>query len=615
MKPRPNRHRPRSHRLTPTIPAGGIVLLALIGTVWHAACVHSPNRPDSGSRAKQQILPGDLRDKLDQKRAKGPKRPDQPDAAAQIFMDQRLPPGETDLPLQRLRDELTTIRTREAAARNQLAPAGDLPRPGGILGWTTLGPGNIGGRTRALAIDPQNPSVLYAGGVAGGIWKSTDAGASWSPLDDAMLNLAITTIVINPLNTNILYAGTGEGFRNGDSVRGLGVFKSTNAGATWTQLASTVGPTVPEGAFYRVNDLALSPSDPDRIYAATRFGVWRSTDAGASWTLRLANQTFVIGPNNAGATSVGCTELAIRTDTAPVQPDVIFAAFGSIASFNPLVAGAPDGLYRSLDGGDSWTRLGTASDLQAADQGRMSLAVAPSNNDVIYVCMANNGTTNNTGSVIDVFRSIDGGDTWSPRVDLSSLTGRWLLSNLVFAAGCAGNVNFAQGWYDNVIAVDPLNADVVWVGGIDLFRSDDGGRNFGIASYWFIDQIIPGATPQFVHADQHAIVFDPNYDGSTNQRMYVGNDGGIYRTDNARAATSQEDCAFSGGTGPLPDIQWLSLNNGYGVTQYYHGDAAQDRELYAAGAQDNGTSLVLSRVTPNQWERVFGGDGGYVAVD
>lgn len=527
----------------------------------------------------------------------GPKRYDEPAGAMEFYLQQRLAPGRNLLPLERLQAARQQIQAREAAAQ---ALRGAGPFPGDVTNWTKIGPGNIGGRTRGFVIHPTNPNVLFAAGVAGGIWKSTDAGATWTALDDLLLNIAVNSLAIDPVNPDVLYAGTGEGFFNSDAVRGLGIFKTTDGGTTWAQLAGTVDGSVPFGAFFRVNDLVISPNDHNRLYAATRYGVWRSTDAGATWSVVLANPFFTGGPVLSNGSSVGCTDLAVRADT---NPDVLFAAFGSFG---------PDGLFRSTDGGTTWSQLGTAADLVVPNQGRMAIAIAPSDNDTVYVCMADNADTGNpTGTLVDVFRSTDGGDTWSPRVDFGSLTGPWLLSNLVFATGCAGTSNFAQGWYDNIIAVDPLDPDIVWVGGVDLFRSDDGGVNWGIASYWFFS---PGDV-NYAHADQHNIVFHPGYDGAANQIMYATNDGGLFRTANARAATSQEDCPFARGIGPLPAIVWEDLNNGYGVTQFYHGDSARDRDAFGGGCQDNGTLLVESVATPEGWFEIVGGDGGYFAID
>lgn len=525
----------------------------------------------------------------------GPKRFDEPQAAMDYYLKKRLPPGQNLLPLEKLRTELqaiTAVQSQLAATRGGVSAAGQ---------WTELGPGNIGGRTRAIAIDPSNTDVIYAAGVAGGIWKSTDRGASWNVADDMMLNLAVTTIVIDPDNTDVLYAGTGEGVFNSDAVRGLGIFKSTDAGATWNQLPGTVEPAVPFGAFFRVNDLVISPADSNRVYAATRWGVWRSSDGGATWTNVLANPFQTGGAPASNGSFAGCLELAIRTDTG-VDPDndVVFAAFGSFTA---------DGLFRTTDGGASWSQLGTAADLNVFNQGRMALAIAPSDNDVIYVSMADNGGGNSTGTMVNVLRSVDGGDTWTNQLSFADFE-IFLLSNVPFGNGCFGASFFSQGWYDNVIAVDPTDSDTVWLGGVDLFRSSDGGQNFELASYWYF------ATddPNYAHADQHAIVFDPNYDGLSNQTVFVGNDGGVFISTNAAAMASTNSCPFVAG-GPLPTLSWDNLNNGYGVTQFYHGDVSQFSDIFAGGAQDNGTMRVATTTTPDAWSSIFGGDGGYYAIN
>ncbi|MFH1419953.1 MAG: hypothetical protein ABII12_16895, partial [Planctomycetota bacterium] len=499
---------------------------------------------------------------------KGPKRFDQPQEAWNFCLQQRLGSGQTSLPLEHLRVELDKIRARETLQAN---PRDGGSLPGDVQGWNALGPGNIGGRTRAIVFDPQNPDIMYAAGVAGGIWKSTNGGVEWAVTDDLMLNLAVSTIAIDPSNSNILYAGTGEGFLGGrPGVQGLGIFKSTDAGATWAQLAGTVT-GVPEGAFHYVNKLVISPNDPTRVYAATRFGVWRSLDAGQTWSAVLSNPYYISGSQTTNGCQLGCTDLAVRTDR---NPDVLFAAFGSSQK---------DGLYRSDDGGDTWLEYTTAS-----YQGRMTIAIAPSDNDVIYLAMADNGGLSGYGRLVSVFRA-DDGVNFSSVLDFNHPFSPWLFSYLSIATGCYEHpVIYSQGWYDNIIAVDPVDPTIVWVGGINVFRSDDGGQTFGLAGYWFYYLMDP-PPPTQIHPDQHAIVFHPDYDGTTNQVVYVGNDGGLFRTTNARAATSQEECPIGPDPGPPPDIVWENMNNGYGVTQFYHGDSARDADMFVGGAQDNGT--------------------------
>lgn len=549
------------------------------------------------SPQEQEVIQAALKRKHAKVQRKAAQRFDQPQEAREFFVQQRHPRGQMELPVKHLHTELTKLKRRE---KNLAFKDGGRSLPGGIDSWNTIGPGNIGGRTRTIVIDPTNPDTMYAAGVTGGIWKSFDGGANWNPTDDLLPNLAVSTIVMDPTNPNVLYAGTGEGFfASWAKHRGLGIFKSTDAGATWNLLAGTVE-GVPEGAFYFVNKLVISPNDPSRIYAATMTGVWRSVDAGQSWSVVLRNPWVLSSPPGVPATngcSVGCTDLTVRPDS---DPDVLWAAFGSFQ---------PDGLYRSDDGGDSWVEYQTAP-----EQGRITIAIAPSDNDRMYLLMAQNQSAS-LGKLYTVFRSDDGGDSWYSSLDFSHPFSEWLLSYVAIATGCFEHpVIYSQGWYDNIIAVDPVDPDIVWVGGIDSYRSDDGGQTFGLAGYWFfyMEDVVP---PTYIHPDNHAITFHPDYDGTTNQIMFVGNDGGIFKTTNARAATTQDECAIAPDPGPPPDIAWESCNNGYGVTQFYHGDSASDVDMFAAGAQDNGSSRVTATDTPNSWNMIFGGDGGYVAID
>ena len=463
--------------------------------------------------------------------------------------------------------------------------------------WTPLGPGNIGGRTRVVKFHPALPTTMFAAGVSGGIWKSDDNGTSWRPMGDGLTNIAVNSLLIDPSRPDVMYAGTGEGYfreevrGTGLPLRGSGIYVTADGARSWQQLPATNTPD-----FHWVNDLEFGVNDSRRIYAATRSGVWRSTDNGATWARLLA-------VNVRG----GCLDLALRPDRSE---DVLFASCGSYEQAT---------VYR-------FPRASDRSDadvvLREPDMGRTSLAIAPSNPDVMYALAASNVPGPNgiyEQGLLAVYRSDRSGTagSWETRVSHHDPTflNTMLLTNVASAAPrvCSPQGSNAlpavMGWYNNVIAVDPRDPNRVWAAGVEWFRSDDGGRNWGLASLGYG----PVSAPSFAHADQHAITFHPNYDGEGNQVALIGGDGGIYRTTNARAATSSGPLAICN---PSPGIQiaWTSLNRGYGVTQFYHGTPFPDGTQYLAGAQDNNTLLGSDATGPDGWRSVFGGDGGFSAV-
>lgn len=541
---------------------------------------------------------------------------DQPQNAQTYFLEKRLPSGVTSLSPEMYSAALARaagmpvyssqerrfvsggpraagVVTRSSASSQALSSGRSTAAEAAALGvWEALGPGNIGGRTRSLLIHPTTPDTMWAGAVAGGIWKTTNGGATWVPKADLLINMAVNSMAMDPTNPNVLYAGTGEGFFNGDAVRGAGILKSTDGGETWTQLPSTAN-----SAFHYVQKLVVSKSG-NRIYAATRAGIYRSADGGTTWT-QVIN----------GAPVNGCMDLAIQTDRAVPY---VFASCGTFTQAT---------VYRSLDtaGGSPWTPV-----MSVPNQGRTSLAIAPSNQNVIYALAASNESGNFLDGLLGVYRSTTSGSagSFTARVTNTSptLLNRVLLSNpvIAFLTQCGfGTSSFLnQGWYDNIIAVDPKNPEIVWVGGIDLFRSDDGGANFGQASHWWFGR---GIDPEYNHADHHLLVFHPQYDGVSNKTMFSMNDGGIFKTADARAPVAYSPNPITGaspvcGSQPPGMLAWSELNNGYQVTQFYHGTHYPSGNTFIGGTQDNGTLRGVTGA-PNAWTEIRGGDGGYVAVN
>ena len=284
-------------------------------------------------------------------------RPDHPDEAA-AFRRLQLQDEHGDIPL----DGYLRAAMHMEEMRQALPPVAGLHR---ATSWKWLGPGGVGGRIRSIVISPTNPSEMWVGGVAGGIWKTENGGEHWEPVDDFMANLAVSTMVINPVTTSIMYAGTGEGFYNIDAIRGEGVFKSTDGGETWEPLLSTL-----TSDWYYVNRLTIS-SDGRVLLAATRSGIWRSTDGGASWSRTLWADVADVDFH--------------PTD---VSQAIAAARSGGVA-------------YYSLDGGLTWNNASFAS---PGAGGRIELAYAPSNPSIVYASVNQNGG--------ELWQSTDGGQTY-----------------------------------------------------------------------------------------------------------------------------------------------------------------------------------------------------------
>lgn len=404
-------------------------------------------------------------------------------------------------------------------------------------GWTSLGPGGVGGRTRSIVVDPRDPRRIFAASVAGGVWITTNGGQNWHPVDDRMANLVISCMAIDPTDPDVLYAGTGEGFQNVDALRGAGLFRTMN-GTTWNQLSRTATPD-----FHFVNRIAVS-HDGVTILVATATGIFRCDDAPRENWPRVFNG-----------------------DVADVRfhpSDARRAVAGTRRS------GA---LLFSTDGGRTWN----PASRPAPASGRVELTYAAADPDTVYASVELGGGR--------IWRSTDGGRTYSARSSHGP-------------GGVPAKYLGQQGWYDNVIwAADPDDADLVIVGGIDLWRSTDGGANLTRISNW--------TQSRSAHADHHVIVAHPSYGTGGNRTVFFGNDGGIHRTDNILTVGNDPD-QVSG---------WVNLVNGYAVTQFYGAAGNPTSGTIVGGAQDNGTLGFRPAGGVNAWREIFGGDGGYCAAD
>lgn len=401
----------------------------------------------------------------------------------------------------------------------------------GRFGWVERGPNNIGGRTRSLVIHPTNPNEMWAGAVGGGIWRSTNAGVSWAPVNDQVGNLAVCSLVLAPTTPLTIYAGTGEGFYNGDAIVGDGVFKSTDGGATFFRLTATA-------AWDYVNRVAVSPANSSIVLAATRSpgGIQRSADGGATWTnVRLADACMQVAfdPNN-GARCVA-----------------------------DVYEGGAHRVVYSTNGGLTWTNAASGLVNQPGIDGRIELCYARSVPNMVYASCGTNGGL--------IWRSTDGGANWIQRTTSAG-------------SGAA--------WYYNTLWVDPTDANFLVTGAYHLYKSADGGATLTQLSNGYINTAQP-------HPDQHQVVADPGFNGVSNRRVYVTNDGGVYVTADIRAATVT--------TG------WTRRDQGYRTTQFYGAAGDGPTGRLTGGTQDNGHLTIAPN--GNTATLTFGGDGGFAAMD
>jgi photosystem II stability/assembly factor-like uncharacterized protein len=436
----------------------------------------------------------------------------------------------------------------EKAGAQAVALALETGRSGTQLAaarWKFVGPTNIGGRVVDIAVDPVAPDTLYVAAATGGVWKSKDKGARFTSIWPATNPQSLGALIIT--STGTLFAGTGEANPGGGSLTygGSGIYRSTDGGATWQVVGLT-----DSGAIGR---LAVDPTDPQHIFAAVagqlynhggERGVYESTDGGSTWTQVLA------GDND----TTGAVDIAID----PSNPNRVFAAMWDHFREPDLrtYGGVGSGVYRSTDGGTTWQRLTNGLPASATTIGRIGIALAASNPQRLYTIV------NQTNGLFQGFyKSDDGGDSWTKLATSSTLSG----------------AQSTYGWWFGRVWVDPLDQGHVFAAGVYLCESKNSGMTF---------------TGEFTpHPDHHAMAWDLKAPG----RVYLGNDGGTYRSD------------VNGSN----DVWTAAVSQPF--TQFYSVDVSeQDSSRLVGGAQDNG----VNRSYPGTgWNTYVGGDGLEALID
>jgi uncharacterized protein (TIGR03437 family) len=379
------------------------------------------------------------------------------------------------------------VRARHRQSLATAAIDGSLAATLDAATWTSIGPRPTdlnstyvtAGRVNAIAIDPRDNDVVYIGAAEGGVWKTTDGGINWKPLTDDQASLASGAIAIDPTNPDTVYVGTGEENFAQDSYYGAGILKSTDGGASWTNIVGPFVRTTPTGAVVGIGALAISPADGQILLASCRLGIYRSTDGAANWDQVLSG--------------VGTSVLFDPTDG-----NIAYAALGNVNG------STLNGVFRSTDGGQTWQQLrGSGSNaLPTSNVGRIEIAIAPSTPTTLYAGIQRSPAAAN-GNLLGIFKTTDGGSTW----------------NNLNAPDICGIV--PQCWYDMTIRVHPKNPDVVFAfGSVTMARSLDGGSTWTLLSQ-------TGPNGVEIHVDEHYLAF--TNDGT---KLYVANDGGVYSTTN-----------------------------------------------------------------------------------
>ncbi len=456
-------------------------------------------------------------------------------------------------------------------------------RPDGTLAssWTNIGPDRANfaqnggtlnvtdsGRANVILTDPANANIIYVAFSGGGVWKSTDGGVTWTAKTETLGSLSVGTLEMDPSNSNTLYLGLGDPFDG----TGIGLVKSTDGGDTWSDVVYLGDSSI-------ITDIEVARSNSQIVLASTDSGLYRSTDGGATFNKVTISTGQAADPYVWTLAWGGGNVFVVGLESAYVNFGTGTSTLGQI--------------WRSTDNGATWTQSAGVTNFNGATTdngvGRLYIAAAPSDRNVMYAEAANKNEGIAGTDFADIFKSTDNGVTWTGM-------GKTAVNGATYKAYTATNTESknlstllnGQGWYNELVVVDPTNANVAYFGGaLLLVRTNDGGTTFKQVSNWLAQFSLP-----YVHADFHGGTI------SSNGALYVGTDGGIFRsTDASATATANTVPTFTD-----------TLNKGiFSHLVYQVGSTTTASNSVIVGLQDNGTRVRVGATTT--FNQIIGGDG------
>ena len=408
--------------------------------------------------------------------------------------------------------------------------------------WTQVGPSNVPlegsgrkrgiGRLNTIVFHPSDSNIIYVGAPAGGFWKSINSGQTWTTSTDFLTNLGVSDIAIHPSNTDTIFIITGD--RDGGDTYAYGVMKSIDGGLSW----QTTGLSFNITSSYKGNRILIDPNNPDIIIVATSNGIYRSNDGGDNFVHTFQNENL--------------TSMEFNV----VNSEIIYAG----SKGNTTV-------FKSIDNGINWSQSGSGLP-SSSDVSRACIAVTLANPDVIYALFGNN-----SNGYHGVYKSSDQGNNWTLQSNSPNLLG-WSTN---------GSDNGGQAWYDLALTVSPVDENIVFVGGVNCWKSTDSGISWNLNTHWY-----GGGGANYMHADEHMLQYN-----TIDNKIYSANDGGLYVSND-------------NGT------NWTDISDGLQISQFYRFGVSQTvQDLVIGGTQDNGTFLKDNL----NWSAVIGGDGMECIID